>query len=125
MVSLNEAGQVAASPYEDSFGPELQSMDRQVKRASQLYSEISGSLDSAGEAKALRAFADMISSQIEIPFGNVAQAGLSEDFGAGDLTVVGSLAGGGDLGNVDLIYVPEPSTVALPRPSLECSDRGT
>jgi hypothetical protein len=30
-----------------------------------------------------------------------------------DLTVVGSLAGGGDLGNVDLIYVPEPSTVLL------------
>ena len=30
-----------------------------------------------------------------------------------DLSVVGSLAGGGDLGNVDLIYVPEPATVAL------------
>ena len=32
---------------------------------------------------------------------------------ANDLTVVGSLAGGGDLGNVDLIYVPEPSTLVL------------
>ena len=31
----------------------------------------------------------------------------------GDLTVVGSLAGGGDLGTVDLIYVPEPSTLLL------------
>ena len=31
----------------------------------------------------------------------------------GDLTVVGSLAGGGDLGNVDLIYIPEPSTLLL------------
>ena len=30
-----------------------------------------------------------------------------------DLTVVGSLEGGGDLGNVDLIYVPEPSTLVL------------
>jgi hypothetical protein len=30
-----------------------------------------------------------------------------------DLTVVGSLAGGGALGNVDLIYIPEPSTFAL------------
>ena len=30
-----------------------------------------------------------------------------------DLTVVGSLAGGGDLGQVDLIYVPEPSTILL------------
>ena len=32
---------------------------------------------------------------------------------ANDLAVVGSLAGGGDLGPVDLIYVPEPSTMAL------------
>ena len=46
-------------------------------------------------------------------FGNVAQAGLSEDFVAGDLTVVGSLAGGGDLGNVDLVYVPEPTSALL------------
>jgi outer membrane protein assembly factor BamB len=48
-----------------------------------------------------------------ISFGNVAQAGLSEDFVASDLTVVGSLAGGGDLGEVDLIYIPEPSTMVL------------
>jgi hypothetical protein len=48
-----------------------------------------------------------------LSFGNVAQAGLSEDFVANDLTVVGSLAGGGDLGAVDLIYVPEPSALAL------------
>ncbi len=50
-----------------------------------------------------------------LSFGNVAQAGLSEQFLLGDLTVVGSLAGGGALGNVDLIYVPipEPSGVAL------------
>jgi len=46
-----------------------------------------------------------------LSFGNVAQAGLSEDFVLGDLTVVGSLAGGGDLGDVDLIYVPEPSSL--------------
>jgi hypothetical protein len=45
-----------------------------------------------------------------LSFGNVAQAGLSEDFVLGDLTVVGSLAGGGDLGPVDLVYVPEPSS---------------
>jgi hypothetical protein len=48
-----------------------------------------------------------------LSFGNVAQSGLAEQFVLNDLTVVGSLAGGGDLGNVDLIYVPEPSTVAL------------
>ena len=48
-----------------------------------------------------------------ISLGNVAQTGLSEDFVAGDLTVVGSLSGGGDLGDVDLIYVPEPSAIAM------------
>ena len=48
-----------------------------------------------------------------LSFGTVAQTGLSEDLVAGDLTVVGSLAGGGELGAVDLIYVPEPSTMAL------------
>ena len=48
-----------------------------------------------------------------LSFGNVAQPGLSEDFVANDLTVVGSLAGGGDLGPVDLIYVPEPAASVL------------
>ncbi len=48
-----------------------------------------------------------------ISFGNVARPGLSEEFVLGDMTVVGSLAGGGDLGAVDLIYVPEPATALL------------
>ena len=48
-----------------------------------------------------------------LSFGNVAQPGLSQDLVAGDLTVVGSLAGGGDLGAVDLIYVPEPASLLL------------
>ena len=48
-----------------------------------------------------------------LSFGNVAQPGLAEDFMLSDLTVVGSLAGGGDLGDVDLIYVPEPATALL------------
>ena len=48
-----------------------------------------------------------------LSFGNVAQPGLAADLLLNDLTVVGSLAGGGDLGSVDLIYVPEPSTLAL------------
>ena len=43
----------------------------------------------------------------------MAQAGLSEEFVLGDLTVVGSLAGGGDLGSVDLVYVPEPTSLLL------------
>jgi hypothetical protein len=48
-----------------------------------------------------------------ISFGSVAQTGLSEQFVASDLTVVGSLAGGGDLGDVDLVFVPEPTTLFL------------
>jgi hypothetical protein len=48
-----------------------------------------------------------------LSFGNVAQAGLSEDFVANDLTVIGSLAGGGDLGPVDLVFIPEPSSLVL------------
>ena len=48
-----------------------------------------------------------------LSFGNVAQPGLSEDFVLNDLTVLGSLAGGGDLGDVDLIYIPEPSALVL------------
>jgi hypothetical protein len=48
-----------------------------------------------------------------LSFGNVAQPGLSQQFVLNDLTVVGSLAGGGALGNVDLIYVPEPPAIAL------------
>jgi hypothetical protein len=48
-----------------------------------------------------------------LSFGSVAQAGLSEQFVLGDFSVVGSLAGGGDLGAVDLVYVPEPASIAL------------
>jgi hypothetical protein len=48
-----------------------------------------------------------------LSFGNIAQAGLSEQFISGDLTVVGSLAGGGDLGEIDLVYVPEPTSALL------------
>ena len=50
-----------------------------------------------------------------LSFGHVAQAGLSRDFAMNDLTAVGSLAGGGDLGAVDLCCYrdPEPSTLIL------------
>ena len=48
-----------------------------------------------------------------ISFGNVLDAGIAEDKLLADLSAVGSLAGGGDLGNVDLVYIPEPSGVAL------------
>ena len=55
------------------------------------------------------------SSFAALSFGKVAQAGLSEQFVLTDLSVIGSLDGGGALGDVDLIYipVPEPSTMAL------------
>ena len=49
----------------------------------------------------------------DISFGNVLAAGMSADDVRADLTAVGSLAGGGDLGDVDLIWVPEPSAVVL------------
>ena len=48
-----------------------------------------------------------------ISFGNVLPAGMSEADVTADLSAVGSLAGGGDLGNVDLVYIPEPSTMLM------------
>ena len=48
-----------------------------------------------------------------IRFGNVLPAGIAEGEIAADLSAVGSLAGGGDLGNVDLVYVPEPASMLL------------
>ena len=55
-----------------------------------------------------------------ISFGAVAQPGLSQDFLTNDLMVVGSLAGGGALGDVDLVYIaiPEPSAILLLGPGL-------
>ena len=55
-----------------------------------------------------------------ISFGAVAQTALAESFVLNDWTVVGSVAGGGDLGSVDLIYVPEPSACALLALGLLC-----
>ena len=48
-----------------------------------------------------------------LSFGNIAQAGLSQNFILDDFDVTGSLEGGGSLGAVDLVNVPEPSAVAL------------
>jgi hypothetical protein len=55
-----------------------------------------------------------------ISFGNVAQVGMSEAFLLEDLTVIGSLASGGGLGDVDLIYVPEPTSLVLLSVALFC-----
>jgi hypothetical protein len=72
---------------------------------------LGGSFDNDGDNNIFKA--TFGSSFGSLTFGNVAQTGLSEDFLLNDLTVIGSLDGGGDLGDVDLIYVPEPSALAL------------
>ena len=41
------------------------------------------------------------------------EPGIAKDALVTDLSAVGSLAGGGDLGDVDLVYVPEPNSMAL------------
>ena len=48
-----------------------------------------------------------------IEFGQVLPGGLSREAVVADLSAVGSLAGGGELGDVDLIYIPEPSAVVF------------
>jgi hypothetical protein len=72
---------------------------------------LDGSFDTHSENNIFKA--TFGSSFGSLSFGTVSQAGLAEDFVASDLTVIGSLEGGGGLGEVDLVYIPEPSTVAL------------
>ena len=72
---------------------------------------LGGSFDNDADGNIFKA--TFGSSFGSLSFGNVAQTGLAKDFVLGDLTVVGSLAGGGDLGNIDLIYVPEPTSLVL------------
>ncbi len=72
---------------------------------------LGGSFDNDSDTNIFKA--TFGSSFASLSFGNVAQPGLGEAFLLGDLTVVGSLAGGGGLGEVDLVYVPEPSTILL------------
>ena len=95
-------------------GVELTSIN--VDSASGIFSgeaaqNLGGSFDNDADNNIFKA--TFGSSFGSLSFGNVAQAGLSQEFVLNDLTVVGSLAGGGDLGDVDLIYVPEPTTVVL------------
>jgi hypothetical protein len=72
---------------------------------------LGGSFDNDSDANIFKAtFGGSFGS---LSFGNVAQTQLAEEVVLADLSVVGSLAGGGDLGNVDLIYVPEPSALLL------------
>ena len=48
-----------------------------------------------------------------LSFGKVLPAGLSQQAVSADLSAVGSLDGGGDLGSVDLVFVPEPTSLFL------------
>jgi hypothetical protein len=72
---------------------------------------LGGSFDNDSDTNIFKA--TFGSSFGSLSFGNVAPPGLGEAFVLGDLTVVGSLAGGGGLGQVDLVYVPEPPTFLL------------
>ncbi len=66
---------------------------------------IEGGLDKVTDQSIFKAtFTESFGS---ISFGRVAKTGLAESFIYEDLQVAGSLAGGGWLGEVDLIYVPE------------------
>ena len=104
----------ASCPSTRRIGVELTSIN--IDSAAGIFTgdaaqNLGGSFDNDADANIFKA--TFGSSFGSLSFGNVAQAGLSEEFVADDLTVVGSLAGGGDLGPVDLVYVPEPSTVWL------------
>ena len=48
-----------------------------------------------------------------LSFGNVAPTGIRPGFFLSDITITGSLEGGGGLGNVDCLCLPEPSTSML------------
>ncbi len=72
---------------------------------------LGGSFDNDGDNNIFKA--TFGSSFGSLSFGNVAQPGLSQSFLLADLSVVGSLAGGGALGNVDLMYIPEPASMVL------------
>ena len=55
-----------------------------------------------------------------ISFGNVTEAGLAQGFLLSDLSIEGSLMGGGGIDDVSLVFVPEPSMVGLLIVGLVC-----
>ncbi len=73
--------------------------------------QFAGSFDNVSASNLFKA--TFGSSFGAVSFGNALPSGLSRDAVIADLTSVGSLQGGGGLGNVDLVYVPEPSTMAM------------
>ena len=106
-----DSGEVAVDA---PVGTELTSVN--IESAAAIFTgdaaqNLGGSFDNDSDTNIFKA--TFGSSFGSISFGQVAQAGLSEDLVLNDLTVVGSLAGGGDLGDVDLVYVPEPAAMVL------------
>ena len=73
---------------------------------------LGGSFDTYTEGNLFKATFGSDFGDLSLGVG-VMPAGLSEADVTADLTAVGSLAGGGELGPVDLVYVPEPSAMAL------------
>jgi hypothetical protein len=74
---------------------------------------LDGSFDSFASGNIFKAtFGSRFGS---LSFGEVASIGLTEEFLLSDLSVIGSLSGGGGLGDVDLIFVavPEPSSLMM------------
>ena len=104
------------------FGFEVTSMA--VQSASSIFTadpaeNLGGSLDHDRVDSIFKAtIGDVFGS---VSFGSVGQPGLSESFLLGDLTVLGTTRGGGGVGDtvsplgpsapVDLVYIPEPSTL--------------
>lgn len=72
---------------------------------------LGGSFDDRADENTMKAIIG--SSFDSLSSGDVAQAGLSDELRFNDLTVVASLAVGGDLGEVDLVNVPEPESALL------------
>ena len=72
---------------------------------------LEGSFDTHSDSNIFKA--TFGSSFGSLSFGQVAVMAMSEDFVANDLTVIGSLDGGGGLGDVDLWVCPEPSSLLL------------
>ena len=94
-------------------GKELTSIN--IESASGIFTaapaqNLGGSFDNDADTNIFKA--TFGSSFGSLSFGNVAQPNLTADMLANDLTVVGSLAGGGSLGDVDLIYIPIPEPAA-------------
>jgi hypothetical protein len=74
---------------------------------------VSGDFDIDNDTTILKLNDFMTNTFGSLSFGKIAQPGLTEAFLLSDLSVDGSFPYGVGLGNVDLIYIPEPSSLTL------------